>query len=1120
MKKILLLIFLYFSCLYNIKSQNFVNSSDVLVNGYAAKISGTDYQYHSFIPDLKESILIRATDGTDFMEWETDVVKAIDDNKDYYSFIWVAAIGSGPGKADFKAETSKNDVFTFYSDGNPEWEIKSENASFLKFKSIWIDQYGDHHGYMQLRMPNKNIKPNEKLKIKITGGKKSLSSWYMTYRKEIKNTLHIKALPAIIKDGNQLKQLATASIFYFGNETMAKFYVDNKLIINQKLVFGHNYIRLKIDPVNKSKQIVIRSEIDNNVTETKVLLEAVKKWEINFVQHSHTDIGYTRSQTEILAEHLRYIDYALDYCDATDNYPENAKFRWVCEASWAVDEYLKTRPQSQIDRLKKRVKEGRIEVTAMYYNFSELPDESQMAASLDALSRIKNAGIDVKLAMQNDVNGIAWCLNDYFSPMNVKYLNMGTHGHRALICFDKPGFFWWESPSGNKMLAFRAEHYMTGNTVFEIQSGDINKFTDKMLGYLTDLQNKNYPYNEISIQHSGYLTDNSPPSTTLSELIKQWNDIYEYPKLTTATATAFFEKMEKKYADNIPTIKGYWPDWWADGLGASAREVAVCRNASASFNANTSALAMAELSGLKISDRTKSNIKEAQEAMLFYTEHTTGYSESVREPLSLGTMEQRALKDSYAWEANRRVASIGEESMGLLQSLFKKEKQASLVIFNTLNWKRNALATVYIDHQIVGVGKKAIITDKSGRIYPTQAVSSRSDGTYWAVYLKDIPAFGYKKFFIQTQDELKKSSDMEKPFIENEWYKIDIDYSKAVINSIYDKESAVDLVDKSAKIKLGEFILEQLGNRSQLESFKLNSYQRKALDKISYDGVYKGDIWDAYRFIGESETVENPRGFIIEFRVFKTEKRIDVNIQMIKKNITDPESFYIAFPFVLNNAVNYSEVAGGVVVNGKDQIKGSSSDWAVIQGFTAIRNASSQIVMNCNEMPLVQFGNINTGRFKAGAMPETTHIYSWPMNNYWTTNFNADQRGGHNWTYNFTSFNNVSNIAATQFGWNCRVPLLSRVISGGGDGDKNMEGQFIGGFPENVLLISTLPIENDFIKIQIRELEGKKTSLNLINTLNNRQINLIETDAAGNRLKTSTDVLKPLETKFYIISIK
>lgn len=82
-----------------------------------------------------------------------------------------------------------------------------------------------------------------------------------------------------------------------------------------------------------------------------VTLDPVKKWNIKFIQHTHTDIGYTRSQTEILAEYLRYIDYALDNCDATDNYPENAKFRWTCEAAWSVDEYLKCRPASQIGGL-------------------------------------------------------------------------------------------------------------------------------------------------------------------------------------------------------------------------------------------------------------------------------------------------------------------------------------------------------------------------------------------------------------------------------------------------------------------------------------------------------------------------------------------------------------------------------------------------------------------------------------------------------------------------------------------------------------------------------------------------------------------------------------------------
>jgi alpha-mannosidase len=100
-----------------------------------------------------------------------------------------------------------------------------------------------------------------------------------------------------------------------------------------------------------------------------------------------------------------------------------------------VDEFLKSRPASQGDCLIKRIRERRIEVTGMYFNFDEIPDEQILAASFAAAGRIRDRGIAVTLAMQNDVNGIGWCMNDYFNQLGIKYLNMGTHGHRAHMFF-------------------------------------------------------------------------------------------------------------------------------------------------------------------------------------------------------------------------------------------------------------------------------------------------------------------------------------------------------------------------------------------------------------------------------------------------------------------------------------------------------------------------------------------------------------------------------------------------------------------------------------------------------------------------------------------------------------
>lgn len=1115
MKKLLILFsVLFFSCASS--AQSFISDEDFPINGYADKVAGLDFEYHSCIPGLRQSLLMRATGGKDYVEWKTGAAPSRTDRK-YATYIWVAALGSSPGKARMDLTVDGMESFTFYTDGRKQWQVSGTGGSTLSFNTIMTDQHGDNHGYMVLRIPSDKMKPGQRT-IRATGSNANLTSWYMTFKKPVKTGITLNAFPAIIrKDGREM-QLVEAGIFYFGTSADAKIYANGKLAETTPLQFGYNSVSMGLPPVNKQSKVSLKVVAGDFSTTTSVNLEPVRKWTIRFIQHSHTDIGYTRSQTEILAEHLRYIDYALDYCDATDSYPDEAKFRWTCEASWAVDEYLRSRPAAQVERLIRRINEGRIEVTGMFANFDEIPDERILAASLSSAGRIKEHGVPLKVAMQNDVNGIGWCLNDYFSKMGVKYLNMGTHGHRALICFDKPTMFWWESPSGNRMLTFRAEHYMTGNTVLEMQSGDITRFRNNLMNYLTSLAGKGYPYDEMAIQHSGYLTDNSPPSTIGCDLIKEWNSTFAWPKLTTSTTEAFFTSMEASHGQDFEIIRGAWPDWWTDGFGASARETSVTRLASSNLSANTAGLTMAVLAGAKLPPEIDKRIELAENALIFYSEHTTGYSESVREPLSLPTMEQRALKESYAWEANRRVASIGEETMGILQSFFKREKEPSLLVFNTLNWTRAGIAYVYIDHQIVPRGKIAGVYDNEGNRMPVQAVSHRADGTEWAIWTGNIPLFGYRKFIVRAIGESPRET-VSDAVLENKWYRIVADPAKGSLKSWFDKELSQELIDQDNQYALGEFIHEKLGNRSQMESRKLDDYTRSSLDTVWLASVQADEIWNTVRFYGESETFEGPRGYMIEFRLFNTEKRLDVAIHVVKKNITAPESFYIAFPFRLEDGKHFTEVPGGVIETGKDQITGSSNDWYTMQNFTCVRNGKAQIVAGSAAMPLFQAGAINTGRYKAGAMPQSTSMFSWPMNNYWVTNFNADQRGGHEWTYYLTSSADAGPGFATRFSAGCRTPFLTRIIPGAGEGDNRWRGSFLSGIPGNVLLVNAEPGEDcKSVIVHLREIEGRDTQVNFSKD-GKTSLQSFEVDATGKPVPQGEQHLKPLESKFFRIQL-
>ncbi len=887
-----------------------------------------------------------------------------------------------------------------------------------------------------------------------------------------------KQLPALYKTGNGLMQKVAVLVPYDGEPCEATLRLGD---LQQKVQIrkGENKFSFELPQVTASQQLDLQVTGNGIQSQTKVTVFPVRHWQMNMVQHTHTDIGYTRSQMEILAEHLRYIDYALDYCDATDSYPDFAQFKWTCEIAWAVSEYLKCRPAEQIARLKKRVKEGRIEIATMYLNFDELPDEQTLAASLAPIRQFREQGLRAEVAMQNDVNGIGWCFSEFFPDAGVKYVNMGTHGHRALICFDKPTVFWWESPSGKKTLTYRAEHYNQGN-FFGIHTDNFEQFEERVLNYLDEMQAKNYPYDILVAQHSGYFTDNAPPSTKSCEMLLKWNEKYEWPKLRTAVSSEFFKTVETQYADQIQTIRGAWPDWWTDGFASGAREAAVSRITHSDVIANQGALSFARIQGAKLPDQTNEQIDDINKALLFYDEHTFGYSESVRDAYGLETWEQRSLKQSYAWEAYRHAGLLGEVTMGILQQFVPKSDVPSLMVYNTLNWSYNGIAKAYIDHQIIPREKAFDIVDVNGQVVPVQAAESRSDGTYWNIYVQDIPALGYAQYFIRVKDAPRQTPDkvttLNADPIENNWYTIEFNPRKGTISRLYDKELKQDLLADKPEWEMGEFIYEIIDSRHPMEQYKAPQFIRRRPEKMRFEQYQPGMIWDTYRFRGETVAGREPNNLMVEYRVFNTEKKIEIVYKLRKKAITDPEAVYVSFPYAVPEGKIHLDVPGGTIQAGVDQIPGSSNDWYTVQNFATARNADYQIVMGSQEIPLMQFGAINTGRYQAGATPQSTQMYSWPMNNYWVTNFNADQMGEMQWSYFVSSSADNSIQHATRFAWENRIPLRTRVLPAGNKAGKPLTpASLFRIIPENVLLVNMKPVPGEnAVMLQLREIGGKK----------------------------------------------
>ncbi len=153
----------------------------------------------------------------------------------------------------------------------------------------------------------------------------------MTFEKEVKNEIRFYQYNALVKEDSAVFTLSGFHIFHTGKPVKINIDIGDLAQVSAHLKTGYNQVPLKIKEVKEPVTYKTNIQYDDGQELVMYIkLEPIKKWTVFLVQHAHTDIGYTRPQTEILPEHLRFIDFALDFCDLTDHYPDDARFRWTC----------------------------------------------------------------------------------------------------------------------------------------------------------------------------------------------------------------------------------------------------------------------------------------------------------------------------------------------------------------------------------------------------------------------------------------------------------------------------------------------------------------------------------------------------------------------------------------------------------------------------------------------------------------------------------------------------------------------------------------------------------------------------------------------------------------------
>lgn len=854
---------------------------------------------------------------------------------------------------------------------------------------------------------------------------------------------------------------------------------------------GRSQFEFEIPPLRNRESLRVRLQCTaGEQVYPEVAIDTPRHWTVYLTQHTHTDIGYTRPQTEILPESLRFLDDALDFCDATDAYPADARFRWTCETFWAVRDFLQTRPPDQIERLRRRVAEGRVEVAGMLLNLSEIATESSLWASLQSLRLAREeAGLPVVTAMQNDVNGAAWCLPDYFAGIGIRYLSMGINKTRSILPFDQPTAFWWEAPSGRRVLAFRADHYHLGN-FWGIHTGEARRFGSELGKYLCSLEDRQYPWDRIGVQFSGYHTDNSPPSTVACDLVRRWNEEHVWPRLRLSVAREFLEYVEREHGPQLAVHRQAWPDWWTDGFGSAARETAASRETHATVRVSEALLAMAAMAGRPIPEEIRQRVAAVHESLMFYDEHTFGAAESISDPLAENAQVQWNEKSAYVWSAVKEAHLLEENAFGLLRAHLPRAEVPGVVVVNTLNWPRSGVAEVFVDHQILNPDREFRIVDVArGEVVPAQMLSRRSEGSYWALWVKDVPPMGYRFLRVEAGDGRRtaEAKATESATIENAHYALALDANRGGIVRLVDKATGEDLVDGGAPWVLGALVYERL---TEGRDFVADRFRREAWREVRVEPGVDGPLWRSVVLKGRLDGCAEKEGARLEVRLFQADKRIEFHYAVRKLPVTAGEAVYVVFPFQPATGQLAYEAQGGMVRPGVDQLPGSSSDWQTVQSVLAVRHDRGQILWGSVGAPLVQLGEINLGKWQPVTRVARPHVYSWVMNNYWFTNFRVSQEGDFRWSYHLTSTSDTGAATATRFGWSSWIPLACRVLPAAKSAraDVPASRSLLGIDVPGVLMVDARPASGGGVLVHLREVDGKGVVLDLSNVRSDLEI--------------------------------
>jgi hypothetical protein len=710
-------------------------------------------------------------------------------------------------------------------------------------------------------------------------------------------------------------------------------------------------------------------------------LGPARLWTIYVTQDKHLDYGWLHPVEDVVLRMNDLVDYHLRASDRIG-------LRWNLSVSIWVEEYLRTRPDSQAQRLLDALQSGRFEVAALWLvPFPGIMDTEEVLQCLDYARHLENAfGVPVKTASLQEVPSLPWGFATLLAGAGIPYVAKGAYDLRNphLKERDPLPLATWEGPDGSTVLlrwdAYAGTHSWGGYAeAYSLWRADSDA---ERIRFVEDTVSRyegyaDYPVDAILLDGVGM--DEYPQTETVSEFINSFNARgWEYPRLVDATWSDFWEAVEGQLGSertHIPVIRGDWGSSWEEWPAQLARLNSIYRRAREVVLSAQVLSAVADGLDPEGYAGRAAPIADAWRGLLQFADHNIGGAD----PATYADMRDR--KAAYVYTAMREGTRALQASVSVMASAIPgRDGGRRLLVSNPSSWNRSEIVEVVVPED-VGYAVRAV---DNGDPIPCQLVTRGPWPEHYLSFVADdIPPFGYRCFDVDTAPG---SANVPQPapaecVIENGFYRLAIDPETGGLRSVWDKTVGREVVDPQHGVALNEYLHHSNGtlHRPQVASIQVQ------------DGP-----------LGPTMIVETSAlrsSLRTTYRLYNDLQRVDIVNDLAKEPSSEPQCSWFAFPLAVEGREYAYDGPGAIVrarlsAEGGDLLPGAARTCVAARSFLASSNAEFSLVLASPDANLFQFGASVFSDPTSDSDFDQSLALSLAMHNF-TRNDRAVEQGGH-----------------------------------------------------------------------------------------------------------------------------